>query len=271
MSRAQSVRFAPKAFDTEPAPDLQAERAAKNSAQRSAHAIADLIPSDRPRERLHAQGAAALPTADLLAILVNTGRRGHSAIDAGAHLHRALHDRLTDLPGLSLPELREISIAVGPAAFARIQAGVELGRRVAEAEAEGDAAAAELSTTEQARVWCARRFARLAAEARHEEFHIVTCDLRHRVIQTHFVTRGLLDTSLVDVRSTFRPAIRDAASGIVCVHNHPSGDPGPSQADWDVTDQLIRAGRLLGVGVLDHIVVGRTAISMRQHGGGLDW
>jgi len=106
-------------------------------------------------------------------------------------------------------------------------------------------------------------------DGRQEQFHIVTLDTKHKPIQTHCITIGTLDASLVHPREVFRPAIRDAASAIVLVHNHPSGDPTPSRQDFCVTDQLTEAGRVLGIAVLDHIVVaGEAGLSIRETSGG---
>ena len=255
-SEASQVRFAPVSAA---APPTRRSPPAET-------AILAQPPSERPREKLLAQGAAALATPDLLALLINSGRPGESALDAGRKLHRRLHDRLGDLAQLGPAELRELSIAVGPAAYCRIMAGVELGRRVAEAldHAEPEV----LGGADAARRYCARRFARLAREARQEEFHIVTCDTRHAALDTHLITRGVLDSSLVHPREVFRPAIRDAAASVVLVHNHPSGDPTPSVADYAVTARLLEVGRVIGIHVLDHIIVGEDAVSLRQLNGG---
>ncbi len=90
-----------------------------------------------------------------------------------------------------------------------------------------------------------------------EEFHTLLLNARHRVMREVFVTRGILDASLIHPREVFRPAVGEGAAALILVHNHPSGDPTPSAEDRAVTRQLIDAGRVLGIPVLDHVVVGR--------------
>ncbi len=104
-------------------------------------------------------------------------------------------------------------------------------------------------------------------KAYKKSFHIVTLDTKHKPIQTHCITVGTLDASLVHPREVFRPAIRDAASSILLVHNHPSGDPTPSREDRQVTARLKDAGKLIGIDVLDHIIVTRTGgLSLMENG-----
>ncbi len=136
-------------------------------------------------------------------------------------------------------------------------AGIELGRRIAALRDQGVAAALRISSCDDAIAYCMRVFARLACDAKQEEFHIVTLDTQLAPIAHHRITVGTLDASLVHPREVFRAAIRDAASAIILVHNHPSGDPTPSPEDRAVTRKLKEAGELIGIRVLDHIVVAR--------------
>ncbi|HBE67715.1 MAG TPA: hypothetical protein DDW52_06155 [Planctomycetaceae bacterium] len=99
-----------------------------------------------------------------------------------------------------------------------------------------------------------------------EEFHVVTLDTKHRMIGSHQITVGTLDASLVHPREVFRRAIRDASSCILLAHNHPSGDHAPSREDIEVTDRLTKAGQVVGINVLDHIVVAREGcVSIREY------
>ncbi|QDS88243.1 hypothetical protein EC9_24310 [Rosistilla ulvae] len=218
---------------------------------------------DRPRERLLAQGAANLRTAELLAILIRSGRPGESAMMAGERLAIDFAGKLDRLPTAGRGELKSISPAVDKTAYCQIMAGVELGRRIA-ALAEPPATTKICSSAEAA-AFCRRHFARLVSDMRREEFHIVTLDTKNQVIDTHCITVGTLDASLVHPREVFRAAIKDAAQSIVLVHNHPSGDPTPSPEDFAVTRRLESAGDTIGIGVLDHIVLGRQGhVSIRQ-------
>ena len=113
--------------------------------------------------------------------------------------------------------------------------------------------------------FCQQHFSRLAKDSKQEEFHIVCLDTKNQVIDTHQITVGTLDASLVHPREVFRAAIKDASSSIILVHNHPSGDPTPSREDIAVTTRLTDCGKTLGIDVLDHIVLGRnTAVSIRE-------
>ncbi len=218
---------------------------------------------DRPRERLLSQGADRLTDAELLAILIRSGRPGESAVMAGSRLASAFADRLHELPEAGRAELKEISPAIEKTAYCQIMAAVELGRRVA--AAGGAAKLNRIRSSRDAQAFCEQHFARLAQSGRQEEFHIVTLNTKNRVISTHQITVGTLDASLVHPREVFRPAIRDAASSVILVHNHPSGDPTPSPDDRHVTQRLEAVGELLGIAVLDHIVLGEaTSVSIRE-------
>ncbi len=217
---------------------------------------------DRPRERLLACGAAELRTAELLAILVRAGRPGESAVMAGQKVARAFEGRLEALAAAGRGELKSISAAIDKTAFCQIMAGMELGRRVA-AAAEARPMS-KIRSSEEAIRFCQHQFARLASQAKQEEFHIVTLDTKNQVIASHRITVGTLDASLVHPREVFRAAIKDAASSIILVHNHPSGDPTPSSQDLEVTQRITESGQTLGIDVLDHIVLGKaSAISIR--------
>ena len=108
---------------------------------------------------------------------------------------------------------------------------------------------------------------RLITDAHREEFHIVCLDTKNQVIDCHQISVGTLDASLVHPREVFRPAIKDAASSIILLHNHPSGDPTPSREDHAVTRRLEEAGGIVGIDVLDHIVLGAfRSVSIRELG-----
>lgn len=217
---------------------------------------------ERPRERLLDIGAQNLKTSELLAILIRSGRKGESAVQAGQKVASKVQSALQDLPQISPSEMKLISGAVNIVAFCQIMAGIELGRRVQ--AAIGDSNVKEkINSTEAAKAYCARHFARLAHDADHEEFHVVTLDTKLQPIKRHQITVGTLDASLVHPREVFRAAIRDAAASILLVHNHPSGDPTPSRQDHEVTSRLKRSGEILGIQVIDHIIVaGDRAVSI---------
>jgi DNA repair protein RadC len=222
--------------------------------------------ADRPRERLLAHGAAGLRTADLLAILIRSGRPGESALQAGEKIAARYAEQLDRLAEAGQGELKAVTPAVGETAYCQILAGIELGRRVAQAHNDRQRPSLRLLSSADALEFCRERFARLASDGAQEEFHVVCLDTRNQVLGTHRISIGILDRSLIHPREVFRPAIKDAAKAILLVHNHPSGDPTPSAEDLTLTSLLEEAGQTLGIGVLDHVVVGRNgAASIREH------
>ncbi|MFN9721380.1 MAG: RadC family protein [Planctomycetota bacterium] len=227
---------------------------------------------ERPRERLLERGASELKLAELFAILIRTGRQGESALQAGERLAARLGTRLDTLPTLGPKEMKAISRAVSVPAFCQIMAGVELGRRVAAATDEGFRDRIRITSPASAIRYCLSRFERLAKEAKQEEFHMVTLDTKNQPIAAHQITVGTLRNSLVHPREVFRPAIRDAANCIVVVHNHPSGDPTPSDQDLSVTERLESAAEIIGIPLIDHIIVaGEKALSLQEWRSGNRW
>jgi DNA repair protein RadC len=230
--------------------------------------VPDTPAADRPRERLLAHGAAALRTAELLAILIRVGRPGESAPQAGAKLAAHFADRLDRLTEAGRGELKLIAASVGETAYCQIMAGIELGRRIAHAQQQRQGPAPRILSADDAIAFCREHFSRLANDAAQEEFHIVCLDAKHHVVGTHRVSVGSLDHSLVHPREVFRPAIKDAAKAILLVHNHPSGDPTPSPEDATLTSRLEEAAKTVGIQIVDHIIVARSGtVSLRQTAG----
>ena len=210
--------------------------------------IKDMAAKDRPRERLVLEGADALSNAELIAILLRTGLKGYSAI----HIAQQLLAKFGTLDGLArapLEELRQVK-GVGRDKAVTLKAAFTLARKMA---AEMRAEAPLLDTPE--------RVADLLREESRpqdvEQFRVVLLNTRRRLIGLEAISQGTLDTLLVHPREVFKRAIAANASAVVLVHNHPSGDPTPSEADIKVTRDLIRAGQLLKIEVLDHVIIGR--------------
>lgn len=220
--------------------------------------------SDRPRERLLTHGPGQLRIAELLAILIRSGRTGESALQAGERIAHAYAEHWERLAVARPAELKGHSAAVGSTAYCQIMAGIELGRRLAEMIRTASPPA-RITGSSEALAFCRTHFARLIQDAAQEEFHIVSLDTKHQVIATHRIFVGTLNASLVHPREIFRAALRDAAHAILLVHNHPSGDPTPSREDFAATERLEKSGELLGVQVLDHVVVARShCVSIRE-------
>lgn len=212
------------------------------------HTIREWPALERPRERLRAEGAAALAARELLAILIGSGREGASAVDIAGDLLRGADGSLRRLAAASPAELAGVQ-GVGPAVAARVSAALELGRRLArEGPLERGRIRGPLDVFER----CAPGM----RDLHQEEFRVLLLNTQHAVAREITVTRGTLDASIVHPREVFRAAITESAAAMILVHNHPSGDPTPSPEDREVTRQLAEAGRLLGIPVLDHIVIG---------------
>ena len=222
---------------------------------------------DRPRERLLARGAEDIRMAELLAILIRSGRPGESALQAGEKLAARFVDRLEGLPDAGRGELKILSPAVADTAYCQIMAGIELGRRVERTIQSSNARARRrLRSTADMLDFCQRKFRDLTEERTQERFRLVCLDTKRQVRGTHEISVGSLDESLVGPREVFRPAIRDAAAAVILVHNHPSGDPTPSPEDMAITRRLEQVAQTIGIKFLDHIVVAREGcLSIREY------
>ncbi len=210
--------------------------------------IHDLPAQDRPRERLVLHGADKLSNAELIAILLRTGMKGMSAIHIAEQLLRQFGS-LDNLARAPIEDLRKIK-GIGRDKAVTLKAAFTLARKMAD---ELRHEAPLIDTPE--RVADLLREDHRHADA--ETFQVVLLNTRRRLIKVETLSRGTLDSILVHARDVFRAAILANAASIVIVHNHPSGDPAPSEADIRVTRDLIRAGQLLKIEVADHVILGR--------------
>jgi DNA repair protein RadC len=209
--------------------------------------IADMLPEDRPRERLERSGPESLTTPELLAILFRTGTAKKNAVQVAEELFRALGG----LGGIATASLDELSSSdgVGRVKAIEVKAAVELGKRLS-------------ATQEQAKpvIRSPESVAMLMmSDLRYEQrehLYALVLDARNQVRHTRLISTGTLTESLVHPREVFREAIRFSAAAIVLVHNHPSGDPEPSPQDIATTKRLMEAGKILGIDVLDHVIIG---------------
>ncbi|MGD0743683.1 MAG: DNA repair protein RadC [Verrucomicrobiota bacterium] len=211
--------------------------------------------SERPRERLAEHGPTALSAAELIAILVRTGLHGTNAVEIGAQLIKKHGNSLQALALASVDDLRQVK-GIGRDKAVTLMAAFELAQRMAKElcnESE------PLDHPEAVvRLLRARNLLRNV-----ETLQVLSLNTRRRFIRLDEITDGTLDTLLVHPREVFRKAIAANAAAVVLAHNHPSGDPAPSEADIKVTRDLIRAGQLLKIDVLDHVIIGR-ATAERQ-------
>jgi DNA repair protein RadC len=210
--------------------------------------LKDQPASERPRERLASEGADALSPAELVGILLRTGLKGANAVDIGKQLVQRFGS-LRALAQAPLEELRTIK-GIGRDKAVTLAAAFTLARRMAK-ELRDEAPVLD---TPDAVANLMREDARLRNV---ETFQVLLLNTRRRLIDVVKISDGTLDTILVHPREVFKPAIAANAAAIVLLHNHPSGEATPSEADIKVTRDLIRAGQLLKIEVLDHVILGR--------------
>jgi DNA repair protein RadC len=208
---------------------------------------------ERPRERLLKYGVDSLSDAQLLAIIIRSGRGGRSAVDLGMELI----SRFGSLEGIAQAGIKEICgkdgiKGIGPAKVAEIKAAIELGRRWYKMPSRVGEKKEAFCSSQDVLNYCMQNM----KDLKKEVFRCFLLDTKNKVIRDEEVSVGTLTASLVHPRETFRAAIRESAAAVIFVHNHPSGDVKPSQEDILLTRRLVQAGEVLGIQVLDHIVIG---------------
>lgn len=220
--------------------------------------IKDLPLSERPRERLEHYGAGALATSELLAIILRTGVGGENVINLATRLLA----QFGGLGGLSKADFAQISAikGMGQAKTAQVKAALELGRRLVSASPEERPQVK--SPTDVANLLLLEMGA-----LEHEEMRVLFLDTKSRVLGVSTIYMGSLHTAWLRVGELFREAVRRNCAAIIIVHNHPSGDPTPSPDDVKITQEIAKAGELLGIEVLDHLVIGsQRYVSLKERG-----
>lgn len=218
--------------------------------------IADLPIDERPRERMQRHGAETLSDAELIAILLGSGTRGRSALAVARDL---VADGLAQLARRSFRPGRRLP-GVGTAKATRLLAAFEIGRRIA-----------ALSAVERDPIREPESIARpLIARYSHyvqERLGAVFLDSKNRVLREREIYIGTLNSTTVSTRDVLRMALEENAAAVIIFHNHPSGDPAPSAEDLLFTRKMVEAGKLMGVDVLDHLILGSNRfVSLRQRG-----
>ncbi|MFD1178672.1 DNA repair protein RadC [Paenibacillus puldeungensis] len=224
----------------------------------TSYMLRDLPSEERPRERMMLYGASALSHAELLAILLRTGTRHESAVHMAQRLLSGMQG-IRGLVDMSLDELTRLK-GIGPAKAVQLKAGIELGQRLAKAR---------LPETEVI------RSPHVAAELlmeqmrylQKEHFVCLFLNSKNHIIAQETLSIGSLNATIVHPREVFRAAIKCSSASVICAHNHPSGDPSPSEEDILMTKRLCEAGEIVGIDILDHIVIGDGKfVSLKEQG-----
>jgi DNA repair protein RadC len=209
--------------------------------------VREMARGERPRERLEKFGAEALSDAELLALVIEAGTQQNGVIELSHKLIRE-HGSLERISALSVGEFRKMP-GIGRAKACQLVACFELGRRVGEC---GAGEKAVIRTSRDVAEALMGRMRRL----RREHFVGFYLDSKMGLIAQKTVAIGTLNSSVVHPREVFSPAVSEGAAAVVLAHNHPSGDSEPSEYDLETTEQLREAGKILGIKLLDHVIVG---------------
>ena len=220
--------------------------------------VCDMPAQLRPREEFDRVGAENVSDAVLLALILRTGTKGMNVVEVSQRLLSAFGS-LTALAKVSVKDLQAID-SIGPVKAQMIKAAMELAQRLTR-ESVGESPI--VITPEQAAAVLRER----ARVLQHEVFWALMLDTKNRLIgEPKQISQGTLNSSLVHPRELFKKAVESSCAAIILAHNHPSGDPTPSSEDIKITKQLIGAGEVMGIRILDHIVIGH-----RKHNSNTDF
>ncbi len=208
--------------------------------------IREIIPNERPREKLQRYGVSSLTNTELLAIILQTGTKGESVLNLSSRLSL---QGLEKLNSLSLNELKQIK-GIGTAKASQILATFELNKRISFTKNQTK----PIRSPKDVFNYCSPKLSNMDREC----FMILHLDTRNRVIKDEIVSLGTLNSSLIHPREVFKSAIKESSNSVILVHNHPSGDVEPSDEDNEVTQKLTQVGELLNIKVIDHVIIGKT-------------
>ena len=220
--------------------------------------IKDLPPEERPREKMKESGPGSLSSAELLAILLRTGYKDENVIRLAERLITEAGG-LRLLPDLTLEELQKIK-GIGLAKAVQVKAALELGIRLSKSFRPEKPAFTSPDDV-------ARLFMEDMRYLKKEYFKILLLNVKNQLISMEEISVGSLNASIVHPREIFILPVKKSAASIILVHNHPSGDPTPSREDLEITERLVKAGELLGIKVLDHVIIGEGKhLSLKEKG-----
>ena len=221
--------------------------------------IKEWAPDDQPREKMMAKGKAALSNAELLAILLRTGKEGQSAVDVARSLLDSADNDLITLSNLSLDDLMQHK-GIGEAKAITIMAALELGKRRRGAEANLPSEVKDSKDSYE-------RFLPFIDDIRQEHFLVMYLNQSNHALKVECISNGGTTHVIADPKIIFKNALNLNATCIILGHNHPSGNPRPSEDDRQLTKKLVAAGKLLDIAVIDHIIIGKERYySFRDHG-----
>ncbi|MCW1926995.1 RadC family protein [Bhargavaea beijingensis] len=209
--------------------------------------ISELHIADRPRERLIHQGAESLSNQELIAILLRSGTRQESVLQL-ANRVLAFFDRIQDMQHATIEEMTSVK-GIGEAKAVQLLAAVELGKRLTRKQSTERYV---IRSPEDAAAYLMPDMSNL----NQEHFVVLFLNVKNEVLHSRTIFIGSLNSSIVHPREVFREAVKRSAASIICAHNHPSGNPAPSPEDIEVTKRLAEAGRIVGIDLLDHIIIG---------------
>ncbi|ODS31332.1 MAG: DNA repair protein RadC [Candidatus Scalindua rubra] len=219
--------------------------------------IHDLPRAERPRERLQKHGAEVLSSQELIALILGRGVKGESVMVTAQRLLTSFGN-VKNISQASLEELSAIK-GIGTAKATQLKAAFELARRNEEITEE------QISLKSHQDV--IKLVKQRLKDKKKEHFLILCLDTRSNLIKISNISTGTLDTNLVHPREVFKEAIQSLSSSIILAHNHPSGDPEPSDADIDITKRILKTGKVIGIDVLDHIIIANNkSLSFKEKG-----
>ncbi|GGB49104.1 UPF0758 protein YsxA [Fictibacillus barbaricus] len=220
--------------------------------------IKDYPVQERPRERLLNEGPHALSNYELLAILLRTGTKQMSAIQLAHHIIQQF-EGLRHLKEATIGELKEIN-GIGSVKAVELLAAIEIGKRISRLQFEEKYS---MRSPEDG----ARYLMDELRFLQQEHFVCLYLNTKNQVLYKKTIFIGSLNTSIVHPREVFKEGFKRSSASIICFHNHPSGDPAPSREDIEVTKRLVECGKMLGIEVLDHIIIGdQRYISLKEKG-----